>query len=55
MATTDVEESKEKTVSPTLEDRVPVTTGIYYSQNIHQVDSTNLTLVGTRHEITLGP
>ncbi len=51
----DVEESRKMMVSPTLEDTVPSTTGVYYTKNTHQVDSTNLTLVGTRLEITLGP
>jgi hypothetical protein len=55
MATTDVEESREMVVSPTLKETVPVTTGVYYIKNTHRVDSTNLTLVGTTHEIILGP
>jgi len=55
MATTDVEESREMVISPTLEDNVPVTTGVYYIRNTHRVDSTNLTSVGTTHEIILGP
>lgn len=55
MARTDVEQTYEQVISPRLDDVVPSTDGIYYVKNIYEVDSTNLTAVGFRHEITLGP
>lgn len=52
---TDVEQENKMLISPTLDDTVPSTNGVYYVKNIYEVDSTNLTPVGFRQEITLGP
>lgn len=51
----DTEQENKMLISPTLDDTVSSTDGVYYIKNIHIVDSTNFTLVGTRQQITLGP
>ena len=55
MSTLDVDQTSEMIISPRLDEVVPATNGVYYEKHTMVVDATNLTLVGVRHEITLGP
>ena len=52
MATVEAEQEKEKVISPNLDDVDETTNGVYYIQNVWQIDEATGRHVGTRMNVT---
>ncbi len=53
MATVEVEQKREKIISPNLDDVDDTTDGVYYNQLVWQIDEATGQPVGTRLNVTL--
>ena len=52
MAVVEAEQEKEKVISPNLKDVDETTNGVYYIQNVWQIDEATGRPVGTRMNVT---